>query len=261
MSGVGKVAAAAATAGLAAAGPLAPDFRPFPERGRVFTSSRLVRRADAAPSGRLRFDAIARYLQDVAEDDVAGTGWQAPYEWLLRRCAIVVRGYPSRGELVNLTTFCSATGPRWAERTTTVTGTAGDLMQATAVWVAVDRDSGRPAELGAEFLRWYGTATCGRQVSARLSLPAPPAGLPDRPWPLRASDLDAAGHVGNTIHWAAAEDAIAGLSWLPASAILEYHHEILPGSRPSLVTARAGDELSLWLCNGDQRLASGVLSR
>jgi acyl-ACP thioesterase len=235
----------------------------------VFAGSRSVRSTDVTPSGRFRLDALARYLQDVAEDDVAETGWQAPYGWMLRRCSLLIRGYPRQGERLGLRTFCSATGARWAERTTTVTGPGGDLVQATAIWVAADWATGRPCPLGEDFLRIYGPATQGRRVSARLSLPGPESVLTDaaaggggRDWPLRASDFDQAGHVNNSVHWAAAEDVLAGLGWLPASAELEYHRPVLPASRPRLLSAPggpAGDGLYTWLLDGAERLASGRL--
>ena len=71
------------------------------------------------PGGRLRFDALDRYLQQAAEDDLADARWAEPYTWLVRRTAVAVRGYPAHGERVTLRSFCSGTGPRWAERTTT----------------------------------------------------------------------------------------------------------------------------------------------
>ena len=37
----------------------------------MFTTARTVRGTDVTPAGRLRFDALARYLQDAAEDDLA----------------------------------------------------------------------------------------------------------------------------------------------------------------------------------------------
>ena len=89
-----------------------PDFLPDPAHGRLFTSTRIVRSTDVTPAGRLRFDALARYLQEAAEDDLAAAAWNEPYDWLLRRCAVTVRGYPLRGEQVSLRTYCSATGPR-----------------------------------------------------------------------------------------------------------------------------------------------------
>jgi acyl-ACP thioesterase len=225
----------------------------------VYDTSRTVRATDVTPAGRLRLDAFARYLQDAAQDDVADTGWEAPYDWLLRRCAVAARGYPVLGDRVTLRTFCSGTGPRWAERTTTLTGADGDLMQATAVWVAIGRD-GQPAELGPGFYRRYGSAAAGRRVTARLTLPAPDTAA-GRPWPLRASDFDPAGHVNNAVHWAAAEDILPGLGWLPATAELEYRRPILPGDAPELLTSATDDQVLFWLVNTEGRLLAGRLAR
>jgi acyl-ACP thioesterase len=241
----------------ALAGAQAPlRFTSAPARGRVYAGSRTVRVTDVTPAGRLRLDAFARYLQEVAEDDVADTGWVAPYDWLLRRCVVAAHGYPVLGDQVALRTFCTGTGPRWAERTTTLAGPGGDLMQATAVWVAIGRD-GQPAELGPGFHSFYGQAAGARRVSARLTLPAPGPSAAGRPWPVRASDFDPAGHVNNTVHWAAAEDALVGLSWQPAAAELEYHRPILPGDAPRLLVSAAAEEVRFWLMDGGTRLASG----
>jgi acyl-ACP thioesterase len=236
-----------------------PPFTPRPARGRVYATSRTVRTTDVTPAGRLRLDAFARYLQEAAEDDVADTGWEAPYDWLLRRCAVSARGYPVRGDRVTLHTFCSGTGPRWAERTTTLAGPGGDFMQATAVWVAIGGE-GQPAELGPGFHAFYGQAAGGRRVSAGLTLPAPGAPAHGSPWPVRASDLDPAGHVNNSVHWAAAEDILAAMSWLPAAADLEYHRPVLPGDTPELLTSAAAGQVLFWLVNDGNRLASGRLA-
>src|SRR6202042_72387 len=195
----------------------APAFRPDPPRGRVFTTTRQVRSTDVIPAGRLRLDALARYLQQAAEDDVSDAGWDGSYLWLLRRVALAIRGYPAHRERISLRTYCSATGPRWAERTTTVSGTDGDLVQSTAIWVAVSAN-GRPVPLGESFQRVYGPSAGGRQVSARLTHPGLPGSAEGRPWPLRAVDFDTAGHVNNAVHWAAVEDELAGLDWLPGRA-------------------------------------------
>ncbi len=82
-----------------------------------------------------------------------------------------------------------------------------------------------------------------------------------RPWPLRSADFDTAGHVNNSIHWAAVEDVLPGLGWLPACAEIEYHRPILPGDEPLLVSEPGPDQLSVWLCSGGgpRRLASAVL--
>ena len=252
-----------------------PAFAASPAAGRVFAVSRVVRSTDVTPAGRLRFDALARYLQDAAEDDLADSGWDEPSDWLLRRGTVAVRRYPVRREVLRLNTFCSAIGPRWAERTTTVAGPGGDLIQARAVWVAIARSDGRPAPLGAAFHRLYGPSAEGRRVSARLSHPGPPPGshsVPPGsgarrpaggPWPLRATDFDLAGHVNNSVHWAAVEEVLAGLEdgWLPARADFEYARPIEPGPDPDLVVSRTPDELRVWMLGSTQTLASARLTR
>jgi acyl-ACP thioesterase len=236
-------------------------FTPEPPDGRVYEGTQLVRSTDVRPGGRLRFDALARALQEVAIDDVRDTGWPAPYIWLLRRCAVTVHGYPRFGDELTLRTFCSATGPRWAQRTTTVAGPGGPLIQSVAIWAAVDRANRQPVPLGEDFFRYYGEATQGRKVSARLSLPKPPdPGAGDgRPWPLRAADIDTAGHANNAIAWAAAEDVLATLDWLPAQAEVEYHRPMLPSCTPHLLTSTSDHEVVAWLVDGGERLATARL--
>jgi hypothetical protein len=130
------------------------------------------------------------------------------------------------------------------------------------VWAAVSRADGRPAVLGPQFHALYDGAARGRGVSARLVLARPPAGIAAAPWPLRASDFDPARHVNNAIHWAAVEDVLAGLDWLPDTAELEYHRAIEAGPAPLLAVSPARDAVSLWLLDGArQRLASARLAR
>jgi acyl-ACP thioesterase len=238
----------------------APVFRADPAQGRVFTSGRKVQSTEVTPAGRLRLDTLARYLQQAAEDDVSEAGWGSSYLWLLRQVGLAIGGFPAHRERISLRTYCSATGPRWAERTTTVSGADGDLIQSTAIWVAVSAADGRPVPLGESFQRVYGPSTEGRQVSARLSHPGPPESAAGRPWPLRAADFDTAGHVNTSIHWAAVEDELAGLDWLPGQAELEYQRPILPGAEPELVTSQQPAELRAWLREGPQRLASAWLT-
>ncbi len=273
-----------------------PAFTPEPVSGRVFGARRIVRSTDVTPSGRLRLDALARYLQNVAEDDVAdalhveslpaaeGSGLSGPKDrlpglatlrgahggrppglagvvWLVRRSAIAVRSFPMMGDRLSLRTFCSGVGPRWAERTTTVRGEAGDVVQATALWAAISAADGRPVPPGEEFDKLYGEAAQGRVVSARLSHARPEGTATGRPWPLRAADFDTAGHVNNAVHWAAVEDVLADADWAPATAEVEYHRAILPGCVPRLVTGGDGAQRVAWLLDGDRVLASALLSR
>ncbi len=64
---------------------------PQPPSGRIFRVGYRVRLSDADATGRLRLDAVARYLQDAAIDDVSETGWGAPeHLWVLRSVRIDV---------------------------------------------------------------------------------------------------------------------------------------------------------------------------
>ena len=239
----------------------APAFRPDPSSGRVYAARRFVRSTDVTPSGRLRLDALARYLQTAAEDDLADSGALDPAAvWLVRRCEVVVRGFPVMSDRLELRTFCSGTGPRWAERITTVSGPAGEL-QASAVWACVSRETGRPVAPGEEFLRVYGESAAGNSVSARLSLPRPADGAIGRSWPLRAADFDTAGHVNNAVTWAAVEDVLAEVGWLPGCATVEYHRAILPGCEPRLVTAPDAAGALMWLVTDGHVLAAARLNR
>ena len=238
-----------------------PAFVPGPASGRVFQTRRIVRSTDVTPPGRLRLDALARYLQTAAEDDLADSGLTEPVVWLLRRCELFISSLPAMGDRLAIRTYCSGTGPRWAERTTTLSGTDGELVQARAVWAVVARADGRPVPPSSDFLRVYGESAGGRVVSARLSHPRPGGAADGRAWPLRASDFDTAGHVNNAVHWAAVEDVLAVSDWVPAVAELEYHRPILPGSRPLLVSDRRDREAAVWLMNGNSMLASARLER
>lgn len=239
-----------------------PPFGEGPASGRVFATRRIVRSTDVAPSGRLRLDSLARYLQSAAEDDLADSGLAEPVVWLVRRCELTIVSLPRAGERLSIRTYCSGTGPRWAERTTTLSSGAGDLVQARAVWAVVGRDSGRPVPLSAGFLAIYGPSAGGRAVSARLSHPRPDgAAGPGRPWPLRASDFDGAGHVNNAVHWAAVEDELAVSGWTPAAAEMEYHRAITPDCDPVLLTDRSDRAAAIWLTSGGSLLASARLER
>jgi hypothetical protein len=112
------------------------EFVACPDGGRRVTRSRRVRLGDAAPGGRLRLDALARYLQDIAGDDVDEAGITGA--WVLRRVTLSVGRLPSFRDDVELVTFCSGTGGRWAERRTTMTVGGEPSVESVALWVYVD---------------------------------------------------------------------------------------------------------------------------
>ncbi|MGH9026873.1 MAG: acyl-ACP thioesterase domain-containing protein [Acidimicrobiia bacterium] len=115
-----------------------PGLVPAPKQGRRYEGERRVRLGDVTPAGRLRLDAIARCLQDVASDDVADAGVRGP--WVLRRLAVTIDHAPRFDDRVALTTttWCSGSGSRGAERRTTISSPTGVLVESVALWVFVD---------------------------------------------------------------------------------------------------------------------------
>ncbi|MGH9104500.1 MAG: acyl-ACP thioesterase domain-containing protein [Acidimicrobiales bacterium] len=241
----------------------ASAFLGRPQQGRVFSAQQRVRAGDTTPSGRARLDSLARYVVDVADDDAGDAGWPGSAGWVVRRTVMVVRRYPALGEALLLETFCSAIGPRWAERTTTISAGGEPVAQACAAWVALDPATGRPVPLGELFQRVYGPSAAGRRASARLHLPPPPPGATAgaRPWPLRAIDFDAWRHVNNVVSWAAVEEELAAAGWPPARAEVEYNGAIGPGAAPRLASIAADGTMDLWLLDGGQVLTSAHLER
>jgi acyl-ACP thioesterase len=223
---------------------------------RRFVAERPVRLGDVTPSGRLRLDATARYLQDVATDDATDAAVDgAGSAWVVRRTVVDVVEPARYLEPLVLTTWCTGAGSRWAERTTSIEGGRGARLIATAIWVHVDLATGRPARLPESFHRVYGESAAGRAASHRLTHPAPPPGAPRRPWPLRRSDLDVLGHVNNAAYWEPVEDELARRSGVPRRGIraeLEYRGGIDAGDPVEVVASDGEDGLRAWLVVGDR---------
>ena len=242
-----------------------PEFVPTPEQGRTFTVERRVRWGDTHATGRLRLDALARYLQDVANDDTRDAGHDPFAPWVVRRTTLVVEQPVTLGEMLTLTTFTGGHGSRWADRRTTVVGDQGGRIEALALWIYVDPTTGRPARLTPEFHATYDEAAGGRTVKARLHHDPPPpnpvAGVESRRWPLRATDLDRLGHVNNAATWAAVEEEIAGHGLVPTFAEIEYPDAIEPGAEVELrsLIDESTATLNLWLLVADQVRASAVV--
>jgi acyl-ACP thioesterase len=191
-----------------------------PDRGRRFAVTRNVHLDDTDATGVVGVDSIARMLQDVATDDAhdAGLYEHSRGVWVLRRAEVVLVRPPVLYERLHLLTFCSGSGPAWAERRTRITDDAGAvLVESAAIWVYIDRERGRPLPLDPEFAEWYGEAAMGRRVSGKLRLPSPPADADSRRWTVRHSDFDILDHVNNARSLEAVTDELA---------------RRLPGTRP-----------------------------
>lgn len=252
----------------------AEELLAIPVVGRVFRCTRQVRWGDVDSGGRLRLDAIARLLQDVATDDTADLGLDEAEAWVVRRTLIQQNRAAEQGETLELATFCSGLGSRWAERRISITGEGGASIEAAALWVHLDPHSGRPKLLPARFGTDFAAAAAGREVTARQTIEAVPveaSGAMVRQWYPRSTDIDILDHVNNAIGWSVVEqvlaDQLARTGFAPGSAgdpradsflaAVEFRdaigRDVVESGSPMSVAARAIDRcttLTLWSPDG-----------
>jgi acyl-ACP thioesterase len=226
---------------------------PIPSGVRTFASRRAVRLADMDALGRLRLDALARFLQDAAIEDVDETGWGTPeHLWFVRSMRVDVLAPFLRDSTVELVTWCSGLAALAAGRRWSVTGDAGGQVEVDSVWIHLDSQA-RPARI--EDFGVYAEAAGGRLVSTRLTLAEPAEPGIVVPWQLRATDVDRHGHVNNAVHWQAVEHVLAGGGpdlRQPLRARLDYREPLDLGERVELAVSR-GDRATNLVLRGDGR--------
>jgi acyl-ACP thioesterase len=207
-----------------------------PGVGRVFERAVVPGLGDAAPGGRVRLDALARWLQDVALADVVDAGLGETALWVVRRARIAVRQFPRFGEEATARTWSSGVGRMWAQRRSTITTAAGGHVEAVALWVHLDPATARPMPITDAEMVVYGPSANGREVKARLRHPAPPdaaAGAASRPWEFRTTELDVADHINNAAYWSPLEDEILRAGGEEPAAIdveIEHRTPAQPGT-------------------------------
>lgn len=213
-----------------------------PGAGRVFEQEIWPGVADASPSGRVRLDGIARWLQDVAYQDSVDAGFVGVGVWILRRVRIRAESFPRFGEPVTVRTFCSGLGRFAAERRTSIASESG-RVECVALWVLLDPEQGRPKRFPSEFAQLYETSAGGRDAGVRARHPEPPRDARQSTWDFSACDLDLAGHVNNSHYWEPLEEELAeGTEPDSFDAEVEFRD---PAPAGAVRVVRAGD--GMWI--------------
>jgi acyl-ACP thioesterase len=228
-----------------------------PASGRLFEQVVRPGFADCAPSGRIRLDGLARWLQDVAYADVEDAGLAEKAVWVVRRTRLRVARFPRFGEQFRLSTFCSGMGRMWAERRTTVArvGERQSDVEAVALWVHLDTEHWRPVRFAEEEFELYGASAAGRRVTARLRHPGPESPAETSEWVFRATELDIAGHINNAAYWQPLEQELLAGPDLPAlDAEIEFRAPAQPGAKRWVSAGRRR-----WILNGADEIHASIL--
>ena len=259
------------------AGPEIPQNKPIPflaevepllprlPEGRAFKGQRKIRLGDVDPDGRLRFDGLTRYTQDVSNDDTTDARLPEAPGWVVRSTVVDELVPGCLGETLTFRTFCSALGRRWAERRLTVHGNQGARYEVATLWVCIDLDAGQPALLTEQFLDIYGSAAGGRKASARQrnpkieSLGERAGEVVAEAWQLRRADLDTLDHVNNAAYWAAVEEWMAPFG-LPRRARVEYGRGLSPAPHVGIARYQTDDVLLLWWLEDGETTPSATAS-
>ena len=218
-----------------------PELQPLvarPDDVRHFGHERRAGVAEVTPSGRVRLDSIARWVQDVAWADVEDAGLRELTLWLVRRTRIRVNRFPRLDDRYVLTTYVTGVGRMWAERRTDVVARGADTpdVEVACIWVHIDPQRLLPSPVHqVEIDMWTGPST--RPVKARLRHPAPPeAGARSSGWSFRASELDIAAHVNNAAYFTPLDDELLATDVEPArvDVEIEYRTPALAGVKTVL---------------------------
>ena len=152
----------------------ADELVPLPDAGRVFRdptgAPRRCRR-----DGRLRFDALARYLQDVSNDDTRDAGFADAMGWVVRRTVVEVRSARGPGEAVTLRDVLRRHGAAVGRAPGVGGGRRGRRRRGGDAVGAPRLATMTARRVCPEFMALFAEAAGGRTVRARLLHPTAPA--------------------------------------------------------------------------------------
>ncbi len=235
--------------------------KPSPE-SRTFIGERKVRLGDVDRQGRLRFDALMRYAQDVSNDDTNDADLAEDMTWVVRKTVVDTYVEATFREDLTFTTFCSGTGSRWADRRLIVRGDLGAVYEISTIWIFVTEE-GAPRRLTEQFHDIYGKGVTNNRVSARLTHPDVTDEAAVSEWPMRVVDYDTLDHANNAAYWAVVEQERPNhpdTFEVPYRAELEYGGGIAADAAVQYRTDTVDGALVIWWFSDGDFVASSRIS-
>ncbi|MGE2717340.1 acyl-ACP thioesterase domain-containing protein [Mycolicibacterium litorale] len=181
-----------------------PD--PHPD---VFDTGWPLRVADIDRTGRLRFDAATRHIQDIGSDHLRELGYEATHPlWIVRRTMIDLIRPIEFQDMLRLRRWCSGTSNRWCEMRVRIDGRKGGLMESEAFWININRETQGPARISDDFIAGLQRTTDVNRLrwKAYLSAGSRDDAQEIREYPVRVSDIDIFDHMNNSVYWSVVED-------------------------------------------------------
>lgn len=222
---------------------LAKALMPVPDgHPDVFDRSWPLRVGDIDRTGRLRFDAACRHIQDIGSDHLRELGYEVTHPlWIVRRTMIDLIRPIEFTDTLRVRRWCSGTSTRWCEMRVRVDGRKGGLMESEAFWININRETQGPARISEDFLtglrrttpidrlRWKSYLAAGAREDA----------VDIRPYPVRVSDIDLFDHMNNSVYWSVVEDYLyrnPELLQRPLRVVIEHDAAVALGDDLEILT-------------------------
>jgi acyl-ACP thioesterase len=225
----------------------------------VFDREWPLRVADSDREGRLRFDAAARHIQDIGQDQLREMGFEETHPlWIVRRTMVDLIRPVEFGDMLRMRRWCSGTSNRWCEMRVRIDGKRGrGLMESEAFWININRETEMPSRISDDFLdglrkttdidrlRWKGYLKAGcREDAAEI-----------HEFPVRVTDIDLFDHMNNSVYWSVIEDYLWSFPELlkaPLRVAIEHDAPVALGDKLEIIshvyaarsTDRFGESLS-----------------
>jgi acyl-ACP thioesterase len=208
----------------------------------VFDREWPLRVADIDREGRLRFDAAARHIQDIGQDQLREMGFEDTHPlWIVRRTMVDLIRPIEFGEMLRMRRWCSGTSNRWCEMRVRIDGRKGGLIESEAFWININRDTQMPSRISDDFLdglrrttdvgrlRWKAYLTAESREDAREI----------HDFPVRFTDIDLFDHMNNSVYWAVIEDFLTSCPQLlkaPLRVTIEHDAPVALGDKLEIIS-------------------------